>query len=243
MRFDGEVVQVAIGQNVVLRHGAETLEAMFGAVGRVLSLWERSVDVQMGLFGRLVGDLQPIALETYFHAPRSARESMLLLAMEENVARGGAAVLSPELRDRVKKALKRAEKLARTRNLIAHGQCTHVTMHENNQLAMKGFFLVPPSHKPNTTDRALEFAFDLADLQQFAEGVSGCLAAFHDAYISLVEAQQEAEKQIEPDVRLILQLARGATLQPQQVPLFLDSVVLSPAGQALAARWRALTTQ
>ncbi|MCE6961567.1 hypothetical protein LAZ40_21275 [Cereibacter sphaeroides] len=119
-----------------IREGSQTAHEVYLSVGLALSWWEASEDMLEMLFTQLCGATEPVATETFRVAPRQSRAMMIKSALKHHDTRA-----TPEEASIVIDAIKKIEKLAPTRNEIAHGHVSNITETIDGNIVKRGNFL------------------------------------------------------------------------------------------------------
>jgi len=127
-----------MSKNVVptIREGSPTAHEIYLSVGVALSWWEASEDMLEMLFVSLCNRKEPIAIETFRVAPRSARKAMIKSALNHHTSR-----VTQDENSTVLDALQKLEKLSSMRNEIAHGHVSQISETVDNRITMRGNFL------------------------------------------------------------------------------------------------------
>ncbi|HYF53201.1 MAG TPA: hypothetical protein VEA41_02970 [Salinarimonas sp.] len=188
--------------------GSKSAEEIFLAVGHALSWWEAAEDAMMDLFHRLRGDQEPLAFETYVASPRAIRGRMLKSALGTCGSR-----LTAEEVARVRSAMVALDKLAPTRNEIAHGHCSNWTSQEDGVVVMSGFYLLPALSEGGWMRRSFRYAHTAASINAFTERVRNHRWSIVEVGITLLQRDNEAYDRLPPGAnhaaQLILAVGRG----------------------------------
>lgn len=199
--------------------GTPVAADIYTLVGLALSYWEASDDELMGLFGLLCRDVEPVAFAAYVRAPRAVRTSMLKLALEVYGHR-----LLPEEAARVTKALTRLDKLAATRNEIAHGHVSHHTANEDGVKVAEGNYLLPSYNENGPFERDFRFHHTAATIDAFKEQVRDERWAIRQIRTAIVMREQAADQAAGPDTFAQRDTARGIAayrIEPGEVARYM----------------------
>jgi hypothetical protein len=150
------------------RQGSADPAEIYLSVGVALSWWEASEDVLESLFGHVCGLAEPVAAETFEIAPRVSRTKMIASALR----RYGHA--TKDEAQAILAALKALDRLAETRNQIAHGHVSHLNHSEDGHLTMSGNFLVStvsPTGEVGRRKGNLKYALTATEIDQWREQV------------------------------------------------------------------------
>ena len=184
---------------VMPAEGDQDAITIYAAVGSALSYWEASEDVLMGLFQALCGEAEPVASVAYVQAPRKVRVSMLRLAIDSYSHR----MLDDERSDIIT-ALNRLDKLATTRNEIAHGHVSNPTMIETGQegeqtIVAQGHYLLPALSEGGWQQRTPRFHHTFDTIYAFQEDVRDQRWSIIQAQTRMIMREQEAEQKAGPE--------------------------------------------
>ena len=196
-------VNVAMPKKALPMEGTATANEIYVCVGVALSYWEASEDVLMGLFARLCRENEPVAFAAYVKAPRLVRFSMLRLAIEVYEHR----LLPGEIAE-VRKALNVLDKLATTRNEIAHGHVSHHTAHEDGVKVAEGNYLLPSYNENGPFERDFRFHHTADTIEQFTEKVRDARWAVMQVDQATIQREQAAELAAGPEVHAQRDVAR-----------------------------------
>lgn len=188
---------------ISIREGSATAGELYLAAGIALSFFASGEDMLTQLFKHLCEDREPTAFDTYKKAPRRIRADMLRFAITLNRER-----FHDEEIKSITKALKAIDKLAETRNEIAHGHCSDVRHSVNGVEVMKGHFIVPSLSERDWKSSDKGFAYSAKDIDSFTEKVREQRGVVMDAYFALVQGEQEAGRVITREGQLTIQRAK-----------------------------------
>ena len=169
----------------------------------------------MGLFRVLCKEREPTVFEMYVGAPRGRRNEMMKAALK----RYESGLLSEEIKQ-IGTAMKALDKLASTRNELAHGHCSDYSASMNNQTVMSGHFLLPSLNEGVFHERSLRFAHTVESMSEFTAAVRHHRGTVMDIQFAIMQRQQDAEKRIEPEVKIIMSLAKAVAdgaIPPERV--------------------------
>ena len=185
------------------KQGAETAAEVYLAMGVAISWWEGSEDILMGLFKQLCFEREPTAFETYVASPRNRRGEMLKAAAKRYAARFQGSEV-----DQLLSAMKALDKLAATRNEIAHGHCSSMTSNVNGELVMSGHYLLPSLNEQGWHARSPRYAHTPKTMEIFTQAVRYQRGVIMDISLAMMLREQEIHQRQSPEVQVIVQLAR-----------------------------------
>ena len=143
-----------------------TPQQTFQSVGEALSYWEASEDVLMGLFNWLI-KYEHIALRAYQRSPRSVRTQLLKDALDYHSGR-----ITDDEKATILDNLKKLEKLAKIRNQIAHGSVVDFSSNMDNEVVLRGVFLMPALNELGLrVSREPRYALTSGQIDEFREVV------------------------------------------------------------------------
>lgn len=183
--------------------GTATAQEIYVRVGLALSYWEASEDALMGFFGLLCRENEPVAFTAYVKAPRVVRFSMLRLAIDIYEHR-----LTPEEVAGVRTTLSSLEKLATTRNEIAHGHVSHHTAHEGEVKVAEGNYLLPSYNEKGPFERDFRYHHTAETIDQFTAKVQDGRWAIVQVTISIAQREQALELAAGPEIHAQRDAAR-----------------------------------
>jgi hypothetical protein len=179
-----------------------------------LSWWESSEDLLMGVFQLLIHWAgEPTAFEAYVSSNRARRGELFKFALDR---------YKHKFRDneieQLLGAINALNKLAQTRNEIAHGYCADASATQDGVQTMSGNYLVPSLHGDRWIERSAgyRYAHTAETIHKFIEDVrtqrgivmdvSGRLTTRHNAQFNLGQetlmtistAKRVAAGEIEP---------------------------------------------
>jgi len=149
--------------------GADHARDLYELVGVALSWWEASEDIILGLYKHLCGDVEPVGLAAFIQAPRSVRYSMLKLAMQTY----SFLITEDEIKT-VERSLKQLDKIASTRNEIAHGHVSNFSLTVDGQQSASGNYLLPSLNEGAFHERGFRFHHTPSTLMNFIDQVRKC---------------------------------------------------------------------
>lgn len=199
--------------------GSTNPEDLYLCVGVALSYWEAAEDSLMGLFGALCKEDQPIAYASYIKAPRIVRISMLKLAL--NIK---AHLLIKEEIAKTKKSLLDLDKLATTRNEIAHGHVSSFRSEENGLVTADGNYLLPSYNEKGPFERDFRFHHTTGTIAEFTEKVRDARWEIVTTTIEILGRQKSAEHNAGPDSHQQREIARKISAQeisPDQISRYM----------------------
>lgn len=143
-----------------------TANQTFLSVGQALSWWEASEDVLMGLFNWL-SNQEHIAKQAYQRSPRAVRSQMLKDALSFYHRQ-----TTDDEKSTILNGMKQLDKLAKIRNQIAHGHVSDFTQSADNEVVVKGVFLMPALNERGVpTQREPRYALTSGEIDEFREAV------------------------------------------------------------------------
>ena len=202
--------------------GAASALEIYNAVGFALTIWEASEDVLMGLFKVLCAEREPTAFSAYVMSPRNRRTAMMKLALDRYKDR-----FQNEEADQVRAVLKALDKLAETRNEIAHGHCSDYESSDPSGVVMSGNYLMPSWNEGHWHERSPRYAHNVETLKSFTASVRQHRAAIMDIDSAIRIRTQEAYNKLDDETKSVLNLARSVAygdLQPHLIPKVLKRV-------------------
>jgi hypothetical protein len=186
-----------MNENVIsaIREGSPTAHEVYLSVGVALSWWEASEDMLEMLFVHLCKKQEPIAIETFRVAPRSARGAMIKSALKHHTSR-----ITPEENSTVLDALKKLEKLSSMRNEIAHGHVSQISRTANNRVTMRGNFLsstLNPMGILASRETNKKYAHTAAEIDEWRDKVRHERERIMDVWIAIAKRDQDSQQQVE----------------------------------------------
>ncbi|QDC38405.1 hypothetical protein [Sphingobium fuliginis] len=193
MSVEGKIMAKA--PKVMPAQGDEDALTLYAAVGSALSFWEASEDALMDLFKTLCGEVEPVASIAYVQAPRKVRVSMIRQAIDSY----GHRMLDDERSDIVS-ALNRLDKLAPTRNEIAHGHVSNQTIMETGEsgeqtIMAQGHYLLPALSEGGWQQRTPRFHHTFDTIYAFQEDVRDQRWLIVQAQFRMAMREQEADQE------------------------------------------------
>jgi hypothetical protein len=166
--------------------GSETPRDIYLLVGVSLSWWEASEDMLMGLFRILCGFSEPTAFEAFVSSPRNRRGEMIKAAMKRYKGRFTGNEI-----EQVLAAMKALDKLAATRNEIAHGHCSQPTVTHNGDVVMSGNYLLPSLNEQGWHERSFRYAHTVESMSAFVAEVRQHRGVIMDVQFAVQIRKQE----------------------------------------------------
>ena len=140
------------------------------------------------LFTQLCKAKEPVAIETFRVAPRQSRTVMIKSALKHHPSR-----LTREEASIVINALKNLDKLAPTRNEIAHGHVSSITESIDNHIMMRGNFLfstVNPLGHTASREANRKYAHTAAEIDEWRDKVRHERGKIMDIFLALIIRDQ-----------------------------------------------------
>ncbi|WNJ89186.1 hypothetical protein [Bosea sp. 685] len=187
-----------------LHRGADSAEEIYLAVGIALSWWEGSEDTLMGLFKLLVQNDEPVAIDAYIKSNRAGRGAMLRNALVRYERR-----LETASAEKILKAMKALDKLAPTRNEIAHGHCSRFKQTVNGTVVMEGHYLLPSFNEAGWHERSLRYTHTVESITAFRADVGEQHAILLNANMAIIQARQTAHLGRNVETQLVLSIVDG----------------------------------
>lgn len=147
--------------------GSTTAIEIYLAVGVALSTWEACEDNLLDVFRHLRKESDPDAFKSYVRAPRNKRARLLRDAIRQSSDKFSSKEVSDLLT-----AMQHLERLAKTRNEIAHGHCSLTNSTEDGKLVMSGHYLLPSINDGHWHERELRYAHTMNSILSFVTDVS-----------------------------------------------------------------------
>lgn len=192
--------------------GASTAEEVLTAVGWALNWWEDSEDEIMGLFKELCAEIEAVASVAFDNAPRAIRSAML----QEALKRYGFRFQGEEI-SIVKKALKSLDKLASTRNEIAHGRVVHYTGHgEQGFVLSEGYYLLPSLHEGEQIMRGFRYHHTPKTISEWVEKLRDARWEILKVRLALLVRAQKDRSAASPD--WVIQRRKALSIASGEVP-------------------------
>lgn len=188
MHFERPVLSTK-KQSPITRHGASSAVEIYQLVGVTLSWWEASEDIIMGLFRLLCDPGEPVAMQAFVASPRSVRYRMLRHAMtryKDWFEPGQVAGVESALRD--------LDRLASTRNEIAHGHVSEYNGQVDKTVVASGNYLLPSYHENDAIERGFRYTHVPETLKKFTNDVRRSRGVIMDAMVKLAMAEQDRQQ-------------------------------------------------
>ncbi|AZB69072.1 hypothetical protein [Cereibacter sphaeroides] len=184
-----------MSQNVVppIREGSPTAHEVYLSVGVALSWWEATEDMLEMLFTQLCGAKEPVAAETFRVAPRQSRVMMLKSALRHHASRA-----TPEETSVVIDAIKKIDKLAPTRNEIAHGHVSEINETIDGHVVKRGNFLsstLDPLGHVASREANKRYAHTAAEIDEWRDKVRHERGRIIDVWMAIVMRDQAPQNQ------------------------------------------------
>lgn len=176
-----------------IRKGSSTSQEVYLSVGIALSWWEASEDMLEMLFTQLCGGMEPVAIETFRVAPRQSRAMMIKSAIRHHPSR-----VMPEETSIVIDAIKKIEKLAPTRNEIAHGHVSEINETVDGQVIKSGNFLsstLDPLGHVTSREANKRYAHTAAEIDEWRDKVRLERGKVMDVWMAIMMRDQAARNQ------------------------------------------------
>ncbi|WP_156359829.1 hypothetical protein [Sphingomonas sp. Leaf10] len=171
------------------RHGAKTASEIYQLVGSALSWWEASEDEIMGLFRLLCMPGEPVAMQTFVASSRSVRYRMLQEAMIKYSGRIDAERIA-----KVKAALVALNRLAQTRNQIAHGYVGEHNHKVGDEVVASGNYLLPSYNEAERIERQFRYSHVPKTIASFIADVRHQRGEIMDVADEVAKGEQDRQQ-------------------------------------------------